>query len=190
MYRVLKNPQHNSYHMVKDVIFNQKFEWVWQKSSTEKESEESKYKGEHRLHTDAPFYSHIVIQRPEYQLYPEVQSKYCNLFVDCLEGIINGNENIIPFDSQDHMWTRISVNATHPNTGIQYSMPHVDHRFPHFNMLIYLNDCDGETVVGDKSIEPEEDKGIVFEGEHYMRLPSSGRRVIIIATLINYKGNV
>ena len=44
--------------------------------------------------------------------------------------------------------------------------------------------------MGDKSIEPEEDKVIVFEGEHYMRLPSSGRRVIIIATLINYKGNV
>ena len=189
MYRVLKNPQAPSYMMLKNAIFNQKFEWVWQQSSTKEGTIESKYNGEHRLHTDAPFYSHIVIQRPEYQLYLEVQSKHCNLFVDCLEDIINANESIIPFHSQDHMWTRISVNATHPNTGNQYSIPHLDHKFPHYNMLVYLNDCNGETVVGNKSIEPEEDKVIVFEGEHYMRLPSSGRRVIIIATLINYKGN-
>ena len=190
MYRVLKNPIGQPYEMVKDTVFNQKFEWVWQRSSTQKESAESTYRGEHRLHTDAPFYNHILLQRPEYQLYPEVQSKHCNLFVDCLEEIIDANKSVIPFHHQDHMWTRMSVNATHPNTGIQYSMPHIDHRFPHYNMLIYLNDCDGETFIGDKCVEPEEDKVIVFEGNHHMRLPTSGRRVILIATLINYAGNI
>ena len=89
-----------------------------------------------------------------------------------------------------YFFLRSNANCVHSDTGEQFSEPHIDHRFSHYNMLIYLNDCDGETVVGDKIIEPEEDKVIVFEGEHYMRLPSSNRRVILIATLINYKGNV
>ena len=57
-------------------------------------------------------------------------------------------------------------------------------------MIVYLNDCDGDTIVEGKSIQPEEDKVIVFEGEHYMKLPTSGRRVIIVATLLNYTGNI
>ena len=184
MYRVLKNPFAPSYERVKNLIFEQRFEWIFNPSSTEMDP---KYKEEH---TDAPFYSHIVIQRPEFQLYPEPQSKYCNLFVDCLEDIINENTDQIPFHVDDHFWTRINVNATHPNTGNQLSLPHVDHRFPHYNMIVYLNDCDGDTIVEGKSIQPEEDKVIVFEGEHYMKLPTSGRRVIIVATLLNYTGNI
>ena len=85
MYRVLRNPLAPSYERVKNLIFEQRFEWIFNPSSTEMDP---KYKEEH---TDAPFYSHIVIQRPEFQLYPEPQSKHCNWFVDCLEDIINVN---------------------------------------------------------------------------------------------------
>ena len=187
MYRVLKNPFAPSYERVKNLIFEQRFEWIFNPSSTKVDALDNKYKEEH---TDAPFYSHIVIQRPEFQLYPEPQSKYCNLFVDCLEDIINENVGQTPFHHDDHFWTRINVNATHPNTGNQLSLPHIDHRFPHYNMIIYLNDCDGDTIVEGESIKPEQDKVIVFEGEHYMKLPTSDRRVIIVATLVNYTGNI
>jgi hypothetical protein len=89
--------------------------------------------------------------------------------------------------------------------------PHTDHTFPHVGMLIYLNNCTGDTVIcnerasdlsenegGSESfvqledttvgakITPAENKVIIMDGSryHYNLLPSKeeGGRMVIVAT--------
>lgn len=90
--------------------------------------------------------------------------------------------------------------------------PHVDHSFPHVGMLIYLNTCEGDTIICNEQedfstepdssgwvcerpiesvttaarISPEEDKVIIMNGAnyHYNMLPpeGAGGRSVIVAT--------
>ena len=64
---------------------------------------------------------------------------------------------------------RINANLTFPTAPLLPSIPHVDHDFPHENILIYLNDTGGDTVVDGEHYSPHEDDVITFGGEkHYM----------------------
>ena len=83
-----------------------------------------------------------------------------------------------------YFFLRSNANATHPDAGHQYSDPHIDHpHTPHSNLIVYLTDTDGETIVENKKHSPKEDDVILFTGKHYMKRPSKGRRVILISTL-------
>ena len=83
---------------------------------------------------------------------------------------------------------RSNANCVHADTGDQFSEPHIDHRFPHFNLLVYLtNEADGgETIVDDEKFFPKANNVILFTGKHYMKRPSIGRRVVLISTIFEY----
>ena len=53
------------------------------------------------------------------------------------------------------------------------------------NLLIYLTNAGGKTVVGDEYHDPREDDVITFGGdEHYHYTPEKERRIVIVATFI------
>ena len=87
----------------------------------------------------------------------------------------------------DAFFLRSNANAVHADNGEQFSEPHIDHRFPHFNLLVYLSG-DGETIVEGEKFFPQADNAILFTGEHYMKRPSTGRRVVLISTIFEVTG--
>ncbi len=173
----LNNPKTEKYYCIKNQILGANFSWIYNHSSITDNHKDDKY-------TDASYYSHCFIQRPEDGYYSHVNSPMTDMVVEVLEEIINNNKSSIPINSSKHFWTRLNANTTHPSTGIQFTTPHVDHGFEHYNLILYLNDCDGETIVEGENIVPEEDKVVIFKGKHHMKLPSSGRRVILVGTII------
>ena len=86
---------------------------------------------------------------------------------------------------------RISANCTFPIKEDKGAFPHIDHSFPHKNLIIYLNDpAGGDTVLVDKDYKeidrhhPKEDDIISFEGIHYQKMPKEGRRIVLVVTYI------
>ena len=74
---------------------------------------------------------------------------------------------------------------TQPLVNAKTSPPHIDHRegFEHKNMIIYLSDAVGDTIVGEHSPSPQEDDIIIFGGEkHFHYFPSETRRVVLVMT--------
>jgi len=80
---------------------------------------------------------------------------------------------------------RISLNVTFYN-GFIFEVPlHTDHQFPHKQLLLYLNNSSGDTVIPsiNKSITPEENKAIIFDGiEHKHFFPDNGIRMVCVFT--------
>jgi hypothetical protein len=84
---------------------------------------------------------------------------------------------------------RASANCVHPQQSVQSTIPHYDHQFPHTNLIIYLTDAGGETIVFDKEnnkefYSPSEDDIVIFKGLHCMNTPKTKPRMILIATYI------
>jgi hypothetical protein len=86
---------------------------------------------------------------------------------------------------------RCAINITINNGVITKCPIHIDHMFPHNQLLIYLNDTNGDTVILDKNnktfkiSEPEKFKGIAFNSlPHYHYFPNKGIRVVAIITFI------
>ena len=79
----------------------------------------------------------------------------------------------------------MNVNLTYPIPGVKQSPPHVDHPFPHKNMLIYLTDAGGKTVIGNDSHNPREDDIIIFGGEeHFHYYPQQKNRIVLVVTYV------
>lgn len=84
---------------------------------------------------------------------------------------------------------RSAINITF-NNGAVYKCPvHVDHPFKHKQLLIYLNDSIGDTVILNKKnepvkiIEPLKFKGIFFESSpHFHYFPIKGIRIVSVTT--------
>jgi hypothetical protein len=88
---------------------------------------------------------------------------------------------------------RATVNYTLFENGLS-AYPHVDHAFPHFNFVLYLNDCvGGHTLIygkGEeegkviKSIRPEKYKAVIFSGESHAvsEIEPSEQRIVVVFT--------
>lgn len=80
---------------------------------------------------------------------------------------------------------RIALNVTFYN-GFIFEVPlHLDHQFPHKQLLLYLNNSTGDTIIPsiNKSITPKENKAIIFDGiEHKHFFPSNGIRMVCVFT--------
>lgn len=80
---------------------------------------------------------------------------------------------------------RIAINITFYN-GFVYEVPlHLDHNFPHKQLLLYLKDSTGDTVIPsiNKSITPKENKAIIFDGiEHKHIFPDNRIRMVCVFT--------
>tara|TARA_A200000159_G_scaffold131033_1_gene127977 strand:- start:1066 stop:1545 length:480 start_codon:yes stop_codon:yes gene_type:complete len=140
-------------------------------------SQDLQYEQPPEGHQRMPFMSHNVLIRPEHIGYPTKASPYFNMVCFALKEILEFN------DVKIKGLYRINANLTFPTAPLLPSIPHIDHDFPHENVLIYLNDTGGDTVVDGEHYSPHEDDVITFGGEkHYMYPPDKGGRIVIVAT--------
>ena len=137
------------------------------------------------------FFGHIILARPDdtnYNKSPVWNSKYHIQFIDII------NEFCEQQKIKIEKFYRMNVNFCY-NNGHETTDIHVDHDFPHHQIIIYLNDAedkDAETVILNKKnkvikrIKPIQYQGIFFDSQphytHYMKFPKFGQRVVLVAT--------
>ena len=165
MIQILKNPKTESYVKAKEVALSGTLPLHWIPSDT-----------------GLFYYSHTLIARPEFLYYSHPVSAHADLFVAAIGETLNANDLA---DNGFHV-IRASINVVHPSKGEQFSEPHVDHSFPHVNLLMYFTDVGGRTFCEKEEHDPQEDDVILFKGEHYMERPKKDRRVILVSTLQIY----
>ena len=123
--------------------------------------------------------------RPDHNKYPKVNSAYMDLMDYVIDQIFELNR------IRCHCIYRINANSVFPQpTGGILTQPHIDHQFPHKNMLIYLTDSGGDTICFDNDgkkhhYTPAEDDIVEFQGLHCMQPPKDKRRVVIVVTYLD-----
>ena len=172
MLKVLQNPTTNLYHRFRNLVLSGDFAWHYGMSTDTKEENPPG-------HMHMEFYGHTFVTRPEATYYSESTSPFINESLQVLREIIDYNKLF-----ESYIFTRAAANCTFPNEGAQLSHPHVDHNFPHFNLIVYLTDTGGETFVEDEIHNPKIHDVILFRGKHYMKRPTRDRRVILVATIL------
>lgn len=158
----LRNPKTELYYKFKKEILDKDFAWFHNPA------------GE----THPSFFSHIFLRRPDDERsYPSVADPDLDFPSHLVREILHYN-NI-----QLNCIFRMNINLTYPQSGIQTTPVHVDHDFPHQNLLIYFTNAGGKVFVGNKSYDPKEDDVITFGGEkHYIELPKKDFRIALVTT--------
>ena len=158
------NPCTAKYKYLKQIVLSNDFPWFFSKNPFD----------------EFNFYSHTFLQRPEIGFRaPIVLSDHFELCQDVFLEILDYNEIYV------NTFYRIAANSVSPDPVVKKSTPHKDHdNFYHKNVLIYLNQSDGDTICENTKFENKEDEVILFEGEHYHELPTINRRVVLIATFV------
>ena len=187
MIEVLKNPLTSNYYKLKEIILSDNFHWENIISTMDVVSNTEG-------HIHMPVDIHTFIPRPETtQEYNntstlsrkngdaerESKSEYVDLCVTVMNEILDYS-NLFG----TYIFHRAAANRTYADEGIQLSEPHIDHNFPHNNLLVYLTDSGGETFVEGEKFDPKEDDVIVFEGIHYMKRPIKDKRIVLVATFM------
>ena len=185
----MKNPLTPEYLELKRSVRSNRFPWYFSETSVSAQG------------NNFMLYSHPVVLRPLDGDKPQVVSKRFEKAMPVIEQIFEAND-LHP----EHVF-RICFNSVF-HSAHEMSDPHVDHEFPHRNLLIYLNQVScGSTyifketfsaqypsgsynafehnlVVGWES-EPVEDKIVSFDGFHYhaQGFPKLGeRRISLVVT--------
>lgn len=178
----LKNPKSPLYEDTKKFVLSNSFPWYWNHSSTPTLSR-LKIKN----HQDSTHFSHEFLRRPDVDdveaKFPIILSDHAVKVSKVLEEILRAN------DIKVNCFIRICANCVFPTKKSINTIPHVDHNFPHNNIIVYLTNAGGSTVVQGEESEPIEDGAILFKGElHYLKTPKqteiSTRRVVLVATFI------
>mgnify|MGYP001291081270 CR=1 FL=1 len=173
MIHILQNPKTETYQQLKTFILSRDFTWFWHDISTIGYVEDG--------HDNVPFYCHTFLERPEQtkSLYPLVKSQL-------IESASNVFQEILNYNKVNHnVFLRMSVNCVEPLSKQLKTVPHNDHEIVgHSNILIYLNNSDGDTIVEKQISKFKENKSILFQGEHYHITPSKKRRIVMVATFI------
>tara|TARA_B100000941_G_C28281184_1_gene436582 strand:+ start:29 stop:643 length:615 start_codon:yes stop_codon:yes gene_type:complete len=187
MIEVLKNPLTPNYHKLKEIILSDNFHW---KNIISTMDVVSNTDG----HIHMPVDIHTFIPRPETtqddnttgslskkigDAERESKSEYVDLCVTVMNEILDYS-NLFG----TYIFHRAAANRTYADEGIQLSEPHIDHNFPHNNLLVYLTNSGGETFVEGEKFNPKEDDVIVFEGRHYMKRPIKDKRIVLVATFM------
>ena len=187
----LNNPKTSLYYNLKKTILHPHFSWHYMGESTpssnsmleEYVNESKRYIKEGIKISNPPMYVHSVLGRStRMMIYPLVESEYIKDINEMYCELFNNNINIM---KSFHMMCRCCVNAVEPSQETDViSIPHVDHEYPHKNIIIYLTDAGGSTFVEGEEFAPEEDDVIMFEGLHWHKLPRKERRVVLVMTYI------
>ena len=80
---------------------------------------------------------------------------------------------------------RMAVNITFNNGFIKEVPLHLDHEFPHKQVILYLNDSTGTTDIPfyNKSITPKKNTAIIFDDKYHKHyFPDYGVRVVCVFT--------
>ena len=163
----LINPLTNEYNQLKSIILSPRFNWNYLPCNVPEDN--SGY-------NNFGFYHHETLQRKETRTH--TSSPYLKQSLIVFKQILTHNN--IPHSSP----YRISFNSTHPthNNNIP-SPPHVDHHYPHDNLIVYLTPIYGGHTLVQRIPQPMEEDGILlFNGEHNLYPPSEQRRVVIVYT--------
>ena len=183
MMKQIMNPRTDEYLALKELVSSMDFAWFWNTDSV-RDSD-----GNDSVNA-IPFFNHTIIRRPleapDYVAYPKPYSQFVDISSVIIRQILQANSISL------NCVYRASVNLTLPQlTENLHVKPHIDHEnLDHKNLLIYLNDADGDTVVCDddynvlSSESPKEDKVIIFEGMHYHYMPTTSRRMVFVCTFI------
>ena len=180
MFTKLETPDTPEYSDFKKLVLSANFGWSYNSMATGY----SKYVAGNG-YSDLAFYSHSFLHgpSPSHGLYSKVNSEHIDLVEVLLDQIFSLNNLKV------ETVYRINANAVHPVESNILTVPHNDHEFPHKNMLVYLTNTGGDTIVFDEGgkkhhFTPVEDDIVVFEGLHCMVPPKSGRRVVLVATYL------
>jgi len=161
----MKRPRSGNYRQLKELVLSSDFPWYSQGPIPP-----DTYR----------FYSHIIVERPEFgQRIPKVTSPHFTLAHDVfLELCAEQDETV-------NSILRMAVNCVEPLPNTPHEcIPHVDHDFPHRQMVAYFTDTGGATVVEGEPFIPEEDDVLFFTGRHTHQFPEQDRRVVLVATFI------
>lgn len=209
-FKKLINPKTDNYYKLKQYVLGNEISWFYSNYSTPPNQKYDNVIRQYRNgklleyiddeYQNTPYFGHVVVQRPheidytsqnectfsevDNKIIPMVRSKSYELYVEpFLKDLIISNYKSKLF--QYKIPLRINFNLTFP-CGDKPSIPHVDHNFPHKNMLIYFTDTGGDTIIGGDNFTPKEDDIIVFNSDwlHCNMTPKSGRRVVMVTTFI------
>jgi|TARA_R110000803_G_scaffold129715_1_gene196926 hypothetical protein len=128
------------------------------------------------------FFNHEVLIRPEHRNGTNGVNSFLYPF---MEEIFSKFMNQIKVKYKECF--RININLTFNNGHTQCPL-HVDHKYKHKQLLIYLNknvDPLSCTVIKDKKYKPEYNTGILFDNvPHYHIVPKEGHRIVVVYTFI------
>ena len=171
--KFLKNPKTDTYKNFKNLVLSADFSWFRMAHTAFEDHQEG--------HEDFPFLSHKFLTRPlDYCLYSKVNSQYIDEMERVFREIAFAN-NIDP-----QVIYRMNANAVYPTENNLPSPLHVDHDFPHNNMIIYLTDPQGgSTMVEGKEYMASEDDVLIFDGNsHCARPPRKDVRIVLVITFL------
>jgi len=136
----LINPKTPEYTALKNIIHEETFPWFYVDQMTDGI--------ENAGYGNYGFYGHIFLERPSNsmeKLFPEVRCGLMGHVQQVITEIAKANAIKI------NCLLRANVNCVEPIADPQLTVPHYDHDFPHKNLLIYLDNAGGETVVFDET---------------------------------------
>ena len=170
----LKNPKTELYHHCKKVVVDMNFPWFYTKRTLLPEATPHYDRSNH---TENSHLTHSLLVRPnDGHRYP----------IQCSEHLENCEKMLMEIFDYNNIrvgcFFRMCLNLVFPSGGIQLTIPHEDHFYPHKNVLVYLTNSGGSTFVEGQEHDPIEDDVITFEGEHYHKLPERDPRIVLVAT--------
>ena len=168
MIQKLDNPLTSDYIDLKNFILSIDFPWFRLPNTTLNINDDG-----------ISFFTHTFLERPEANIgYSRANSPYIDGCLKVLHQIVSYN------DVEFNYFIRASVNLVSPCPTVKSTVEHCDHQFPHKNILIYLSESDGDTVVNGENFSPQEDYGIIFTGKHYHYTPTDKERIVLVGTFI------
>ena len=168
MIQKLDNPLTSDYIDLKNFILSIDFPWFRLPNTTLNIKDDG-----------ISFFTHTFLERPEANIgYSRANSPYIDGCLKVLHQIVSYN------DVEFNYFIRASVNLVSPCSTVKRTVEHCDHQFPHKNILIYLSESDGDTVVDGENFSPQEDCGIIFTGKHYHYTPTDKERIVLVGTFI------
>lgn len=209
-FKKLINPKTDNYYKLKEYVLGAELDWTYQFKSTPTNMEGDdiirQWNGKEWCefiddrYENLPYLSHIVVMRPqEFYVVKDCfafSPLYCDYMIPTIESkssydlvqpflkdlLMRNHENKL-FEFKIPL--RINFNTNFPH-GNKPSIPHVDHDFPHNNLIVYFTDTGGDTIIGGDNFTPKEDDIISFNSDwfHCFKAPKNGRRVVMVMTYI------
>ena len=168
MIEKLDNPITSDYNDLKNFILSIDFSWFRLSNTTLNIQDDG-----------ISFFTHTFLERPEVNLgYSKSNSPY-------IDGCLKVLHQFITFNNIEfNYFIRASANLVVSSSTVKKTIEHCDHQFPHKNILVYLSESDGDTVVNGEVFSPKENCGIIFTGKHFHYTPTEKDRIVLVGTFI------
>lgn len=179
---------------IKNTVLSQLFPWYYIGQQTDNKDLNylPEYLRTHHKHVNPPFLSHILLTRTEDEKINHLSRPLNNYSVN-YEFFLEIFHRFMTENKLNYTKIyRANLNLTWYN-GNEHTEPHLDHDWPHYNFIMYLNTCDqGQTLIWPDNFSTTyvipcvEYTAINFKSMwHAHRFPPIGhRRVVFVVTYI------